>query len=94
MGLWDNLRTAYQLAARVERVERLVNDCTSEWADTLEILKTREERMRKRDQRAMKKLVNGSDCNDCGDGAAVAAAAADPKDQLRALARSRGLLRS
>jgi hypothetical protein len=54
MGLWDTLRTAYNLAQRMEEVEHEWREVRSEWADTLDMVTRREERMRKRDQRALK----------------------------------------
>lgn len=54
MRLWDNLRTAYQLAERVEEVEKAQLELAFEWGEIQEKLLTREERLRKRLSRELK----------------------------------------
>lgn len=54
MRFLDNLRTAYQLASRVEEVEKRVENLEFEWGEVQEKLLTREERLRKRLSRELK----------------------------------------
>lgn len=54
MKFWDNLRTAYNLAERVEDCERSVAEVLYEWGETQEKMLSREERLRKRLSRELK----------------------------------------
>ena len=90
MALWDTFRTAWRLAERVEEIESEWKTVRAEWADTLEIVARREERMRKRDQRALK----GPERHDPpeGNGNIAPPGGSSRKQQLRAMARAQGLL--
>lgn len=58
MRLWDNLRTAYQLADRVNEVESQLKEVQFEWGEIEEKLLAREERLRKRLSRELKKELD------------------------------------
>lgn len=66
MGLINTLRTALDLAARVQEVERQCDGVLREWTDVLDKLKAREERERKRKRTALG-VDTSADCADCGD---------------------------
>ena len=57
MSLWDSIKNAFEFRQRVEELDREVRLLRQEWADMTDVLARREERMRKRDQRAAKALV-------------------------------------
>lgn len=54
MRFWDNLKTAFNLADRVEEVEKTVSELEFEWGEIQEKLLTREERLRKRLSRELR----------------------------------------
>lgn len=54
MRWWDNLRTALDLANRVEECESQLQEVLSEWTDVQDKLLAREERLRKRLSRELK----------------------------------------
>jgi len=61
MRLWDTLKTAWNLAQRVQGAEECITDLqkrfedlNDDWTDVLDKLRARDERQRKRDQRALK----------------------------------------
>lgn len=83
MGLWDTLRTAVNLAARVEEIERKCDAIELEWSDVLRILKKREERERKANARAVASSVEQ------GPPAPPLAPVGDRKAHLRALIKQR-----
>lgn len=58
MRFWDNLRTAYTLANRVEEMETVVADLQFEWGEIQEKLLTREERLRKRLSRELRATLD------------------------------------
>lgn len=58
MRLWDNLRTAFTLANRVEEVEKGLQELEWEWGEIEEKLLTREERLRKRLSRELKATLD------------------------------------
>lgn len=60
MKVWDSLRTAFQLAHRVEEVESDLRDLQSEWTDIQDKLLAREERLRKRLSRELKASLSES----------------------------------
>lgn len=51
---WDSLRTAFQLAERVEECESRLSSMESDWTDIQDKLLAREERLRKRLSRELK----------------------------------------
>lgn len=58
MRVWDNFRTAFQLADRVEEVEARLKEVEFEWGEIEEKLLAREERLRKRLSRELKKELD------------------------------------
>lgn len=58
MKFWDNLQTAFNLADRVEEVEKELAEVKFEWGEIEEKLLAREERLRKRLSRELKKELD------------------------------------
>lgn len=83
MGLWDTLRTAVNLAARVDEIDRRCSAVELEWGEVLRLLKRREERERKSNARAVKAVVDPSPAD------TPVVAVGDRKAHLRALVRRR-----
>lgn len=54
MRFWDSLRTAFQLAERVEECESRLSSMEVDWTDIQDKLLAREERLRKRLSRELK----------------------------------------
>lgn len=89
MPLWETLRTALNLGARVNEIERKQEEMRgefehihSEWTDTLDLLRAREERQRKRDRTALKTAL-AEPSGDASDGPADVGDATARKAQLR-----------
>lgn len=57
MSIFTRIRTALELANRVEHVEGRLARLEMEWGDTLDKLLAREERMRKRYRSSLDKMV-------------------------------------
>lgn len=94
MKFWEQLRTCWRLAERVDAVEEKCDGIVTEWTDILDKLKQREERQRKRDQRLIRAGLaeHASDPAPAGEIDAAGAARGDPKAALRARARTMGLM--
>ena len=87
MGLVRTIRTVWELASRVDEIERRCEDLELEWVDKKDAFELLLKRLATRDSRARR-----------DDGDVVAAPPADApglpvKDSLRQLARQRGLIR-
>ena len=84
---WDTFKRALDLSGEVGRLRREVHQLSAEWTDFLEISARREERMRKRESRAVKAQLSEEPSAD-----AVASGGDGRKGDLRARARARGIL--
>lgn len=94
MGLWRDLRDLFRLSQKCSETTELVDALRREMTEWTEMLKAREERMRKRDRAKARQLV-AEDESDDGVPVATPAPTAMPNDKaaLRAHFRARGMMR-
>lgn len=99
MRWWDTIRTAWNLSESVQQLRadfketiQRFDELESEWTDVLDKLKARDERQRKRDQRALKRDL-ADNAGDPPPNDRTAGASSSDKEALRELARARGFIR-
>lgn len=86
--MFDTLRTAWRLAERVQEVERRMESLEDDWEDKLSRLKQLTGRLAKRDAREIERMAPKDDQEPAQD---LPAGQGTTKEQLRAIARARGL---
>lgn len=93
MGLWRDLRDMYRLSAKASETADLVEHLRREMTEWTEMLKAREERMRKRDRAKAKQLVAEDEAEEQPVGLPLLPATPNDKAALRAHFRARGMMR-